>query len=249
VSNLLNNAAKYTEKGGRIWLTSERQGGEAVVTVRDTGIGIDAKHLSHLFEMFSQVAPALERSQGGLGIGLALVRALVELHGGSVEVRSGGIGKGSEFIVRMPVVDAPVLETTKESAEDQATSRTPKRRILFVDDNRDTANILAMLLQSKGHETRTAFDGLEAVEIAASFQPSVIFLDIGLPKMNGYEAARHIRQQAWGTEITLIAVSGWGQEQDKKRALEAGFDHHLTKPVKAADLDKLLGIIMPMPKQ
>jgi CheY-like chemotaxis protein len=230
-------------------LTAERQGNEAVVSVRDTGIGIAAEHLPDLFEMFSQVAPALERSQGGLGIGLSLVRGLVELHGGRVEARSGGIGRGSEFIVRLPVVDVPVLDESQQPAEANEVASGRKRRILAVDDNRDAADSLAMLLQMMGHETRTAYDGLEAAQAAATFRPDVVLLDIGLPKMNGYEVARQIRQQRWGEGMALIALTGWGQEEDKRRALEAGFDHHLTKPVEAAALEKLLALVNPAQRQ
>jgi signal transduction histidine kinase/ActR/RegA family two-component response regulator len=248
ISNLLNNAAKYTEKGGHIWLTAERLGNEAVVSVRDTGIGIAAEHLPHIFEMFSQVAPALERSQGGLGIGLSLVQGLVELHGGKVEARSGGIGKGSEFIVRLPIVETPAQPGEQRSEQAEKRHFGPKRRILVVDDNRDAADSLAMMLSITGHDTRTAYDGLEAVQAAAGFQPDIVLLDIGLPKMNGYEAARHIRQQPWGKGMALIALTGWGQEEDKRRALEAGFDHHLTKPVGAAALEKLLARMNPLPQ-
>jgi signal transduction histidine kinase/ActR/RegA family two-component response regulator len=245
ISNLLNNAAKYTEKGGHIWLTAERQGNEAVVSVRDTGIGIAAENLPHIFEMFSQVAPALERSQGGLGIGLSLVRGLVEVHGGKVEARSAGIGMGSEFVVRLPVVDAPVHAAVEPSGDGDKSHVGPKRRILVVDDNRDAADSMAMMLQMMGHETHTAYDGLEALQTAAGFRPVVVLLDIGLPKINGYEVARHMREQPWGKGVALIALTGWGQEEDKRRALEAGFDHHLTKPVQAAALEKLLAIIYP----
>jgi CheY-like chemotaxis protein len=245
VSNLLNNAVKYTEKGGHIWLTAGRQGNEAVVSVRDTGIGIAPEHLPHLFEIFSQTAPALERSQGGLGIGLSLVRRLVELHGGRVEARSGGIGKGSEFIIRLPIVDVPEPEKPKQPTEDRTVACGCKRRILAVDDNRDAADSLAMVLRMMGHEARTAYDGQEAVEMAESFGPDIILLDIGLPKMNGYEAARQIRRQEWGKQMALIALTGWGQEEDKRRSLDAGFDHHLTKPVEAAALEKLLAIVNP----
>jgi PAS domain S-box-containing protein len=242
-SNLLNNAAKYTEKGGHIWLTAEQQDGEVVVSVRDTGIGIAAEHLLHVFEMFSQVAPALERSQGGLGIGLALVRGFVELHGGSIEARSTGPGKGSEFIVRLPVVQAPAQARLAPSGDGDRSRSLSKCRILVADDLRDSVDSLAMMLRLAGHDTQAAYDGLEAVQAAATFRPDVVLLDIGMPKMNGYEAARHIREQPWGKGIALIALTGWGQEEDKRRALAAGFDHHLTKPVEAAALEKLLALI------
>jgi CheY-like chemotaxis protein len=246
-SNLLINAAKYTEKGGHIWLTAERQGSELVVSVRDTGIGIDAEHLPRLFEMFSQLAPALERSQGGLGIGLALVRGLVELHGGTVEARSAGLGKGSEFIVQMPILDSP-MPAPQEPVGGEKHLSGPKRRILVVDDNRDAADSMVVMLRIMGHETSTAYDGLEAVQAAAAFRPEVVLLDIGLPKMNGYEAAQHIRKQPWGKGMALIALTGWGQEEDKRRALDAGFDHHLTKPVEAIALEKLLALMTSVPQ-
>jgi PAS domain S-box-containing protein len=249
IANLLDNAAKYTEPGGHIWLTVERQSDEVAISVRDTGIGIAVEHLRRIFEMFSQVTPALERSHGGLGIGLALVRGLVELHGGNVLARSSGIGRGSEFVVRLPVVDVPVQQQLKEPVDSGTRPSVRTCRILAVDDNRDAADSLAMMLRLMGHETRTAYDGLEAVESAAAFQPDVVLLDIGLPKMNGYEAARHIRQQPWGKGMALIALTGWGQEEDKRRALEAGFDRHTTKPVDVTELEKLLAHVNPSPEQ
>src|SRR5262249_54907047 len=182
-SNLLNNAAKYTEKGGHIWLTGERQGREVVVSVRDTGIGVAADHLPHIFEMFSQVAPALERSQAGLGIGLALVRGLVELHGGTIQAHSSP-GKGSEFIVRLPVVEGPAQALPQRTEEGQPARRQATGRILVADDNRDAADSLAMILRMMGHEIQTAYDGVEAVQTAATFRPAVALLDIGMPKMN-----------------------------------------------------------------
>jgi signal transduction histidine kinase/ActR/RegA family two-component response regulator len=242
-ANLLTNAAKYTEKGGHIWLTAERQGEEAVVSVRDTGIGIDALQLPHLFEMFSQAAPALERSQGGLGIGLALVRGLVGLHGGTIEARSDGHGLGSEFLVRLPLVPRPVATAPRPTENGEKPSAEQGRRILVVDDNRDAADSLALLLRLMGHDIHTAHDGLEAVQAAAAFRPEVVVLDIGLPKMDGYEAARHIRQQPWGKNMVLVALTGWGQEEDKRRAVKAGFSHHLTKPAEPADLAKLLAVL------
>jgi CheY-like chemotaxis protein len=246
VSNLLNNAAKYTEKGGHIWLTIERLENEVSVSVRDTGIGIDATNLSRIFEMFSQAVPALERSQGGLGVGLALVRGLVELHGGRIEARSAGEDAGSEFIVRLPVIQVPPKESPREPAEAHGRFRfANKHRILVVDDNRDTAESLAMILRRLGHEVQTAHDGLEAVHAEAAFRPDVVLLDIGLPKLNGYEAAKVIRRQSSNRRVAIIAVSGWGQEDDRRRALEAGFDHHLTKPIEPAALERLLALISP----
>ena len=239
-ANLLTNAAKYTDRGGRINLTAGRQGGEVVVLVRDTGIGIAPDHLPKLFEMFSQVDSALERSQGGLGIGLSLVKGLVKMHGGTVEVRSEGLGKGSEFVVRLPVLsDKHDPRTPQPSGSVEGTSRT-KRRILVADDNRNAAESLAMMLRLAGHEVYAVHDGQEAVEAAAWFRPELALLDIGMPKLNGFEAARRIREQAWGQKIILAAITGWGQEEDKRRAGEAGFNHHLTKPVDPAALEKLL---------
>ena len=179
LANLLNNAAKYTDKAGHIWLTAERRGGEAVVSVRDTGIGIPAEHLPRLFEMFSQVASALERSQGGLGIGLALVKGLVEMHGGRVEARSGGVGSGSEFTVTLPVAEAPVSATPEPGDDGEPTGCRSQYRILVVDDNRDAADSLTMMLTMMGHDIQKAYDGLEAVQAAAAFRPDVVLLDIG----------------------------------------------------------------------
>jgi PAS domain S-box-containing protein len=237
-SNLINNAAKYTPKGGHVWLTAERQAGRLAVSVRDTGVGIAAEHLSHIFEMFSQVTPVLERSHGGLGIGLAIIRGLVELHGGRVEARSAGLGRGSEFIVELPVIDAPMQQPLPRD-DDQALCGARKCRVLAADDLRDSVDSLAVMLRLMGHDLRTAYDGLEAVQAAATFRPDVMLLDVGMPKMNGYEAARYIRAQPWGKEIMLVALTGWGQDDDKQRAAEAGFDHHLTKPLSLDALRKL----------
>jgi PAS domain S-box-containing protein len=245
VANLLNNAAKYTERAGHIWLTAERRDGEAVVSVRDTGIGISAEHLPNIFNMFSQLAPALERSQGGLGIGLSLVKGLVELHGGTIEARSGGPGKGSEFAVHLPIVDVPLAALQEPGSDGEKVRRVRQYSVLVVDDLRDAADSLAMMLRDMGHDTRTAYDGLEAVQAAAAIRPDVVLLDIGLPKLNGYEAARRIRNEPWGGNVALVALTGWGQEEDKRRALEAGFDHHLTKPVEPAAFENLLALLMP----
>jgi PAS domain S-box-containing protein len=237
--NLLTNAAKYTDRGGRIGLTAERKGHEVVVAVRDTGIGIAAEHLPRLFEMFSQVAPALERSQGGLGIGLSLARGLVELHGGGIEARSEGLGKGSEFVVRLPLAVRSPNEGQQGAGADEGPC-VPGCRILVADDSRDAADSLAMMLRLAGHEVHAVHDGQEAVEAAGWFRPDVALLDIGMPRLNGLQAARHIRGQPWGKKILLVAITGWGQEEDKRRATEAGFDHHLTKPVDPAALEEVL---------
>ena len=247
-SNLLTNAAKYTERGGRIWLTAELCGGEVVVSVGDTGIGIDPGHLPQVFEMFSQVAPALKRSQGGIGIGLSLVRGLVELHKGSVEARSGGIGMGSEFVVRLPVSETAEQVAHKPNGNGEKSHLPPNCRILVVDDNRDSAQSLAVLLRAMGYDTRTSYDGLEAIQAAATFQPDVVLLDIWLPKMDGYEVARQIRRRQWGRNIFLTALTGWGQEEDKRRSKVAGFDHHLTKPVNLDALMELLSARSQVPK-
>jgi PAS domain S-box-containing protein len=239
-TNLLNNAAKYTEKGGHIWLEVETQDNEAVVSVRDTGIGITAEHLPHLFEMFSQAAPALERSGSGLGIGLALARGVVELHSGSIEAYSEGPGQGSKITVRLPIAATP--GQPQPSRDKEETRLSPKCQVLIADDNRDSAESLSLLLELTGHDTRTAHDGLEAFQAAEAHHPDVALLDIGMPKMNGYEVARRIREQPWGKSMLLVAITGWGQEDDKQRAQEAGFNYHMTKPVSFADLNNVLAI-------
>jgi PAS domain S-box-containing protein len=244
-SNLLNNAAKYTDRGGRVWLTAERHGGEAVVTVRDTGVGIPAEHLPHVFEMFAQVDRSLERSQGGLGLGLTIVRRLVEMHGGKVEAHSDGPGKGSTFVVRLPVSGGGPAE--RQLADGECGSEAAGRpcKVLVVDDDKDTAASLGMMLRIMGHDVRTARDGAEAVEAAGAYRPDLVLLDIGLPKLNGYEAARRIREQPWGKDMKLVALTGWGQDQDRQRAKEAGFDQHVVKPVEPAALEQLLAAVCP----
>ena len=239
VGNLLNNACKFTDKGGRISLTGEREGQQAVIRVRDTGIGIAADQLPRIFDMFMQVDSSLERSTSGLGIGLSLVKNLVEMHDGTVEVRSAGVGEGTEFVVCLPIMIEPPQPPPPEPTASEPTPATA-RRILVVDDNRDSAESLSQLLDIIGHETHTAFDGLEAVEAAATFRPDVVLCDIGLPKLNGYEVARKIRGQPWGKEMVLVAVTGWGQDEDRHKPSEAGFNGHLVKPVDFASLTKLL---------
>ena len=237
-SNLLNNAAKFTERGGRVRLAVQLMGAEAVVSVTDNGIGIPTHMLPHVFEMFTQVDGNLGRSQGGLGIGLAIVQRLVQMHGGSVEASSDGPGSGSEFVVRLPV--SLSLVGNKPADEANLVHPAPRLRILVADDNLDSAESLAMLLTLEGNETRIAHDGLEALDVAAAFRPDVMLLDIGMPKLNGFEVCRRIRQQAWGENIVVIALTGWGQEEDKRRSLAAGVDSHLVKPVDLAALQKLL---------
>jgi PAS domain S-box-containing protein len=244
--NLLNNAAKYMDSGGHIWVSAERQDEQALIRVLDTGIGIPAEMLSHIFDIFTQVEHSLERSEGGLGLGLTLVQQLVEMHGGSVEACSDGVGKGSEFLVRLPIpVNTHDGEAGRVPDGCKSTVALTSRRILIVDDNRDSADTMGMLLRDMGNEVRTAYDGLEAVAAATAYQPEVVLLDIGLPKLNGYEAARRIRNQPGGDEMLLIALTGWGQEEDRRRSRHAGFDHHLTKPVEFGILEKLLAEFNP----
>jgi signal transduction histidine kinase/ActR/RegA family two-component response regulator len=234
--NLLTNASKYTPRGGRIVVAAQRQGAEAVVSVRDTGIGIPRESLATIFDMFSQLSPALERSQGGLGIGLALVRGLVSLHGGTISADSEGVGKGSVFTVRVPVVATPASMPAATSAHAAARSC----RILVVDDNVDVAESMAMALGLFGHDTRAVHDGGAALQTGGEFLPDVVLLDIGLPGQNGYEVARQIRRAPWGRDLLLIAATGWGQDADRQLAEDAGFDRHLTKPVDFAILQTLL---------
>ena len=238
VGNLLNNAAKYTEQGGRIWLTAHREGDEAVIGVRDTGIGIPEEMLPRVFDLFTQVDPTLDRSQGGLGIGLTLVRTLVEMHGGTVSVTSDGPGAGSEFFVRLPALPGESDDTARQPAAEKAA--VVPRRILIVDDNVDSADSLAMLLNLVGHEVWTAYDGASGILAAVEHRPQVILLDIGLPRMDGYEVARRLRQDPRTSGVTLVAMTGYGQPEDRRRTGEAGFDHHLVKP---ADLDELAELL------
>ncbi len=238
--NLIINAAKYTEAGGSIELSAGREGDEAVMRVKDNGIGIDAAAIPRLFEMFFQADASMERSQGGLGIGLSLVRSVAELHGGAVEGRSAGLGKGSEFILRVPALAASAQSASSNPVSAGGAAPSSARRVLVVDDNQDGAESLAMFLQIGGHEVHTAYDGEEAVAAAETFRPEVVLLDIGMPKLNGYEACRRIRNSAWGRDMVLIAQTGWGQEEDKRRTKEAGFDDHLVKPVDPVSLMKMV---------
>ncbi len=238
LANLLSNAAKYTPQGGHIRLAADRDGDEAVIVVEDNGVGLSDSDLESIFSMFAQVTPAIDRSQGGLGIGLSLSRGLVELHGGTITASSAGLNQGAKFTVRLPL--ATVNETGRDDAAPAAPRELQPQRVLVVDDNLDAAESLAMLLQIDGHETALAHDGQRALELAQSFNPEVILLDIGLPLINGYEVARRVREQPWGRRIKLIAVTGWGQEQDRRQAVAAGFDHHLTKPLDPGHLAVLL---------
>ena len=236
VANLLNNAAKYTERGGRIWLNARTDRGWAIVTVRDTGIGIPRSHLSAVFDMFTQVERSHHGAQGGLGIGLTLVRSLVSMHGGAVEARSEGPGKGSEFVVRLPML--PHL--AKRATEADPPSRFPPVRILVVDDNRDAARTLGTLLGSLGATTATAFSGKEALDAIGPFKPDVVLLDLGMPDLDGYDVARLIRAKPEWADLRLIALTGWGQDADRERTRDAGFDHHVVKPIEIEHLRQLL---------
>ena len=241
VNNLLNNACKFTDAGGHIHLAVDREDGHVTIRVRDDGIGIAAEHLTHVFDMFAQVDTSLERSRDGLGIGLTLVRTLVEMHGGTVSVHSEGVGHGTEFVVRLPV-----LREFTDAVPEPADTPPPaavRRRILIVDDSEDAAESLSMLLQFSGHETTTAHDGLEAVATAERWRPDAILLDIGLPRMNGYEACRRIRQEPWGRHMFLVALTGWGQEEDRHQSEAAGFNTHMVKPPDYDELMKLLALL------
>jgi CheY-like chemotaxis protein len=230
LSNLLNNAAKFTERGGTVELTVSAQGSDAEVRVRDTGVGIPMQMLTHIFEMFAQVGDAGARTQTGLGIGLTLVKRLVDLHGGRVWAESEGHGRGSTFVIRVPRTDATHADA--ERSDEAATAgSSPSRRVLVVDDNTDAAEMMATLLSIHGHDVRTAASGPAALNIIKDFDPDIAFLDIGLPGMSGYELARRIRAEPRLAGITLVAVTGWGQDEDRRQSKEAGMDHHLTKPV------------------
>ena len=239
-ANLLTNSAKYTPRGGHIWLTAKRQGEHVFVSVRDNGIGIPTESLRSIFDMFSQVDRSIERATGGLGIGLALVKGLVEMHGGTVNAESPGMGKGSTFTVRLLALETHPDRVTEDEPQARPAANGPGRRILVVDDNQDSARSMARVLKLCGNEVRTAYDGIEAVKTAGDFRPEVILMDVGMPHLNGYEAARRIREQTWGRFVIIIALTGWGQEGDRIQSREAGCDGHLVKPVDLRDLEKLL---------
>ena len=240
VANLLNNAAKFTAAGGKIKLRVARDESNVVISVADSGIGIPVELQSSIFEMFMQVDRSLEKNQGGLGVGLTIVKRLVEMHDGTVEVHSEGLNRGSTFVIRLPIArpqegDNPVINMTEAS-----TTTEIRQKVLVVDDNKDSAQTLAMMLKIMGNDVRTAHDGLEAIEKAQEYLPNVILLDLGMPKLNGYDVCRRIREQDWGTTMVIIALTGWGQAEDRQRTKEAGFDHHLVKPVDVAKLKELL---------
>jgi PAS domain S-box-containing protein len=238
LSNLLNNAAKYTEPGGKIWLTAQCSGENLSIRVKDTGIGIAADKLNEVFEMFSQLEPSLEQSHQGLGVGLTLVKRLTEMHGGSVGVRSEGPAMGAEFILTLPIVVERISDSLQ--APQEQPGEMPSLRILVADDHLQSNASLTRVLQMMGHQTQCAYDGEEALGAAEQFQPHIVLLDIGMPKLNGYDVCRQVRQQSWGKSMILVALTGWGGEKDRQRSLAAGFDRHVTKPVPPDELGKLI---------
>jgi CheY-like chemotaxis protein len=240
--NLLNNSCKYTGPNGTITLSAKRVDDELSVTVKDNGSGIPRDKIESIFDMFMQVDRSSERSQEGLGIGLTLVKRLVEMHGGSIEARSDGEGQGSEFIVRLPVISKPAVSAPHTGAASE--SSTP-HRVLIVDDNRDSADSLAMLFEITGNKTFLAYDGFEALEAIDEQRPEVVLLDIGLPKLDGHEVCRRIREKPWAKDIVIIALTGWGQDDDRRKSEEAGFNGHLVKPV---DYDRLLSLLAELTK-
>jgi signal transduction histidine kinase len=242
ISNLLTNAAKYTSKPSQIWLTAERDGAHAVVRVKDEGIGIAPEMLERIFDLFVQADASPGRARGGLGIGLTLVRRLLELHEGSVTAKSEGLGHGSEFIVRFPAAIAQRPLEGPQGVEEIALTGDPQtRRVLIVDDNVDAADSIAMLLQASGFSVRCVYDGVSVLSVARAYRPGVIVLDIGLPDITGYEVARRLRAQPEFAHTPIVAVTGYGQKNDRERAQEAGIDHHMTKPV---DPDALRAVLL-----
>ena len=247
LGNLLNNACKFTEPPGHVRLSAARDGDHAVIRVTDSGTGIPPDKLDSVFELFTQVNTSLERSQGGLGIGLTLVRRLIEMHGGKVTAHSAGLGRGSEFVVRLPGSCAAVEPPAQpQRSNGDARVETVLRRILVVDDNRDAAISLARLLKLDGHEVHTAHDGREAVEAARKLGPDLILLDIGLPELNGYDACRQIRMQLGDRRPVVVALTGWGQVEDRQKSKDAGFDAHLVKPVDYQRLTTLVNTLDPL---
>ncbi|HSK71038.1 MAG TPA: ATP-binding protein, partial [Pyrinomonadaceae bacterium] len=240
-TNILANAAKYTKPGGKIYVNARMENGNAVVRVKDTGLGIPKEMLPHIFDMFMQVQYSDRRSQGGLGIGLSLVKRLVEMHGGTVYALSEGADKGSEFIVTLPAAErqTPSKKEAKSAEKEPADSPSVKpKRILVVDDNADAAQVLCFALQLEGHDVSVAYDGKSAIKAAEEFQPQICLLDIGLPDIDGFKVARQIREKM--SETLLVAITGWGQEEDRRRSQKAGFDYHLVKPVAIEDIIELM---------
>ena len=246
LANLLNNAAKYSDDEGQIWLTARRLGNEVWISIRDTGLGIAAEVLPNVFDLFIQGDQSSSRAQSGLGIGLTLVKSLVEMHGGTVQAKSGGLGKGSEFVVRLPLA-MPETSPALDSPDDEPVLALAGCRVLVVDDNHDAADSLSLLLRLLGAIVEVAYDGPKAIASARADPPAVIFLDIGMTGMDGYEVARLIRGDPELAEVTLIALTGWGQEDDHRRSREAGFDHHLIKPADMSAIESLLVALKPAP--
>jgi CheY-like chemotaxis protein len=241
VVNLLNNAAKYTGEGGRIWLSARPEAGGLALCVRDSGVGIAASVLPNIFDLFAQADRSLERSEGGLGIGLCLVRRLVELHGGTVEAKSAGLGHGSEFTVRLPIMAQAAQPGMPLAPAGAPLARS--QRVLVVDDNVDVADSAAMLLEEFGHDVRTAHSGPAALEVAGAFLPDLILMDIGLPGMNGYEVAQRLRLDPRFNRVWLVAVTGYARATDVKLAEEAGFDTHLAKPLDIRRVQEILAAL------
>jgi signal transduction histidine kinase len=245
LGNLVNNAAKYTPDGGRIEVSLAGEDGRAKISVRDNGIGIEAGYLEHVFELFGQVRNPRPHSHDGLGIGLALVQRLVEMHEGRVEAQSGGPGKGSEFVIHLPLLQGGSVEAAVPARQQSANSGWAGRRVLVVDDAADCRDSLALMLEMEGSEVRTAHDGLDALDVAAGFEPSIVLMDIRMPKMDGYEAAKRLRAGPGGGGLILVALTGWGQPEHLEKSRLAGFDAHLTKPVEAEKLLQLLASLGP----
>jgi len=238
--NLVNNACRYMAANGQLWVTIERTGpAAAVVTITDTGMGIPPEQLSSIFEMFSQV-DRTNRPHGGLGIGLHLVKRLVEMHRGQVSAHSDGAGLGSRFTVRLPALPESVTIEAKPKPLPTPSEPRVSRRVLVVDDNTDNAELLKILLDEEGHETFMAHDGVEGLAAAERLRPDVVLMDLGLPRIDGFDACRRIREQPWGKQVLMIAITGWGQDVDRRKSQEAGFDHHLVKPVDANDISALM---------
>ena len=244
--NLLHNACKFSEPGKSIDIDVAHDGDSVVIAVRDDGIGIAPDHINSVFDLFMQVDRSLSRSRSGLGIGLTLVKRFVEMHGGTVRAHSDGTGQGSSFIIRLPARTAVARDDRPAVSVDGASRRHPQR-ILVVDDNRDAATTLCQLLQMTGNEVQIAHDGVEAVTVADQFRPQVILLDIGLPRKNGYDVCREIRETSWGKDILIIAISGWGQDDDRRKSKEAGFDRHMVKPVDYSMLRSILATSAALP--
>lgn len=236
IGNLLNNAAQYTNPGGRIDVSLVRESSAFALQVRDTGIGIAPELMPKLFELFVQGDRTQRRASGGLGVGLSLAKRLVELHSGAIDVQSEGLGKGSVFTVKLPAAVESVAGESRALADNVLPIFQRRHQLLIVDDNLDAANSLAILAQLSGYVTHIANDGLAAIEMAEIVRPEAIIMDLGMPRMSGFEAARWVRQQPWGKDTVLIAVTGWGQDEDRRRSREAGFDVHLTKPVDSGEL-------------